>query len=93
MLSMNVPGPSLRGLWALFWHMVVLLPVGLALFAVVVYAGIGLLVLPVAAGVFVWNADGWRAAVCVALWLPSWWWVRWFWRRERSDEFDHRGDV
>jgi hypothetical protein len=53
----------------------------------------GLLLLPVAAGLCIWNGDGWLAAVCVALWIPSWLGVRWFWRWERSDKFDHRGDV
>ena len=90
---MNVPGPSLRGLWALLWRSVFLIPFALALFAVVCCAGIGFLLLPVATGMFIWHSEWWQAAVCVALWFPSWVVIRRFWRWERSDESDHRGIV
>jgi hypothetical protein len=89
----NVCGPSVRGLWSLLWHSVVWLPVALGLFALVCYAWIGFLFLPVGAGVLIWNSEWWRAVICVALWFPSWMGVRWLWRWQRSDAFDHRGDI
>jgi len=90
---MNSFGPSVRGLWALLWRSVVLLPVGVAQFALICYAWIGLLALPVAAGIFIWSSDWWLAAVCIPPWVLSWFCVRWYWRWQRSDDFNHRGDI
>jgi hypothetical protein len=90
---MNDSNSPARGLWSLCWHSVVLLPVALALFAMVCYSTIGLVALPVAAGIFICNSNWWLATASVALWFPSFYCIRWFWRWEGSDDFNHAGDV
>jgi hypothetical protein len=53
----------------------------------------GLLFLPIAAGISIWNSNWWLAVGSVALWFPYWLFVRWYWRWQCSDHFDHRGDI
>jgi hypothetical protein len=90
---MNNSGPSWRGLWALLWHSVVLLPFAAGLFAMFCYAWIGTFILPIAAGIFIWNSDWWPAMACLALWPFSLVCCRWVWKWERSDVSSHRGRV
>ena len=88
---MKVPAPSIRALWALLWRSVVLLPFASA-WALLLCAGwLGLFGLPLAAGIFVLNSDCLWAMVCAALWFPAFVFVRWFWKRERSDS--RHGDL
>jgi len=90
---MKVSGPSPRALWALLWRSVVLLPFASVLLVLLCVAWIGLVALPIAAGFCVWSSDWLWAVVCVALWLPTFVFVRWLWKRERSDSFKHDGDL
>jgi hypothetical protein len=82
-----------RGLWALLWRSVVLLPWGVAQFALACYAWAAFVTLPVSVVIFICNSEWWMAAACIALWIPSGLFVRWYWRWQRSDEFDHKGDI
>ena len=89
--GVKVSGPSFRTLWALFWRSVVLLPVASVWALLLCRAWLGLFTCPLAAGIFLLNSEWWRAIVCAALWFMSFIFVRWFWRRQRSDS--HHGDL
>jgi hypothetical protein len=89
----NVSGPSARGLWSLLWRSVVLLPVAVAFLCLLYSAWVGVVCLPVAAAISILDSKWWPAAAYVALWFPSWFFVRWHGKWERSDAFDHRGDI
>lgn len=80
---------AIAGLWTLLWHSVVLLPVMVAIFAVWCHALIGLVALPVAAGVFLCEGDWPIALLCGALWPVCLVCVRWFWHRERTERGGH----
>jgi len=80
---------TLAGLWALLWHSMVLLPVGLAMFGVCCYAWMGLVFLPLVVGIFFCNGDWQDALWCAALWPVCLICVRWFWRRERTEPGGH----
>jgi len=76
---------SLAGLWALLWRSVVLLPAMAAIFAVWCYAWMGLVGLPFAVGICLWDGDWQYALLCMALWPVCLVCARWFWRRERTE--------
>ena len=80
---------SLRGLWSLLWHSVVLLPLAFAMFAVCCYAWMGLVALPFAVGFCLWDGDWGVALLGGALWPVCLLCVRWFWRRERTEQGGH----
>jgi hypothetical protein len=77
-------GPSVRGLWALAWRSVILLP--LARFILFCTALVALVTLPIYAGVYIWYSEWWLALTAMALWLVSCLVVRWFWRWEQADD-------
>jgi len=79
----------LAGLWALLWRSVVLLPVGFAMFGVCCYAWMGLVALPFAVGICLWDGDWLYALVGAVVWPVCLVCVRWFWRRERAEPGGH----
>ena len=80
---------SVAGLWALLWRSVVLLPVGMLMFGVCCHAWMGLVVLPFATGICLWDGDWGYALLCALVWPVCLVCVRWFWRRERTERGGH----
>lgn len=83
----------IRGLWSLLWHSVALLPLMMAQFVLACYVGIGLLIWPIFAGIYMWYSDWWLAAMYIFLWISSGLFSLWYWRWQRTDDFDRKGMV
>ncbi len=70
---------DIRGIWALAWRSVVLLPVMLATFFLLVLLFVAVALPPVFAGIFLFAGLWWLGVASIAAWVC----VLWAWRRFR----------
>ena len=73
-------------MWALLWRSVVLLPLFFAFLVLLCSAYAALIGLPIAVVIYLWCFDWWMALIAVAAWFPTFIFLRWWWRRERSED-------
>ena len=76
---------AILGLWGVLWRATVLFPVSVLFLFVLCGAFVLLVYLPIMAVLYAWSSD-WRLAAAVAVGrVPVVAFLRWWWRRERSE--------
>jgi len=82
----NAQSSTVRTLWGLLWRSVVLTPLFVAYLILLCGAYLAWVALPFMAAFCAWSSEWGHAVLCAAAWFPLFLALRWWWRRELSEE-------
>jgi hypothetical protein len=92
--KVTVPGPSAKGIWAVFWRAVLLTPLAVVFGVFLLSVWCGLFVVPVLVILSIWLQDWLQMAVYLAVWPVLYGLIRskWF-RVDRHDIVNDRENI